>query len=45
MRPIYAILTAALLMVSGCANTRNMTAEELEAIRQSNIRYEHSRGP
>lgn len=45
MKAIYAIIAAALIIVSGCANTQNMTPEELEAIRQSNERYERSKGP
>jgi hypothetical protein len=45
MKAICAIIAAALIIVSGCANTQNMTAEELEAIRQSNERYERSKGP
>lgn len=45
MKVICAILAIALLISSGCAGTRSMTAEELEAIRQSNERYERSRGP
>lgn len=45
MKVIYAILAIALIILSGCANTQNMTAEELEAIRQSNERYERSKGP
>lgn len=45
MKLICAFLTAALLILGGCANTQNMTAEELDAIRQSNERYERSKGP
>ncbi|MCU0560247.1 MAG: hypothetical protein MUD16_08640 [Desulfobacterales bacterium] len=45
MKAICAILATALILLSGCANTRNMTPEELEAIRQSNERYERSKGP
>jgi hypothetical protein len=39
-----AIILAALLFLISCASTKNMTPEELEAIRKSNERYERSRG-
>lgn len=45
MKSICTILIAALLLVSGCANTQNMSAEELDALRKSNERYERSKGP
>jgi hypothetical protein len=45
MKPAVAIIMAALLLLISCANTKNMTPEELEAIRKSNERYERSKGP
>jgi hypothetical protein len=45
MKSTIAIILAAWLFLVSCANTQNMTPEELEAIRKSNERYERSRGP
>ncbi len=39
------LLLLALLVIVGCANTSQMSAEEREAIRRSNEVYERSRGP
>lgn len=44
MRSVIAVIVALLLLIS-CASTKNMTAEEFEAIRKSNERYERSKGP
>jgi hypothetical protein len=45
MRSVIAIIVTALLLLSSCTSTKNMTPEELEAIRKSNERYERSKGP
>ena len=45
MKPILSILLSALLFLTSCASTQNMTPEEIEAIRKSNERYEMERGP
>ncbi len=42
---LCSLLLLALLAIGGCADTRQMTAEEREAIRRSNAAYECSRGP
>jgi hypothetical protein len=44
VKSTLAIILAALLFLISCASTKNMTPEELEAIRKSNERYERSRG-
>lgn len=45
VKSMIAIILAALLFLISCASTKNMTPEELEAIRKSNERYEKSKGP
>jgi outer membrane lipoprotein-sorting protein len=45
MKSTLAILIAALVFLTSCASDRPMTAEELEAYRKSNERYERSKGP
>ncbi len=45
MKSAFAIALAALLFMTSCAGMRDLTPEEREAIRQSNERYERSKGP
>jgi hypothetical protein len=45
MKSFTAILMAAVLFLINCASTQNMTAEEREAIRKSNAKYEYMKGP
>jgi hypothetical protein len=45
MKTVLSIWIAALLFLTACVNTQNMTPEEREAIRKSNERYERERGP
>jgi len=45
VKSTLACIMAALLFLASCASTKNMTPEELEAIRKSNERYERSKGP
>lgn len=44
MRSAIATIVALMFLIS-CASSKNMTPEELEAIRKSNERYERSKGP
>jgi hypothetical protein len=44
VKSTLAIIMAVLLLLISCASTKNMTPEELEAIRKSNERYERMQG-
>ena len=45
VKSTIAIIMAVLLFMISCASSKNMTPEELEAIRKSNERYESMKGP
>ena len=45
VKSTIAIIMAALLFLISCANSKNMTPEELEAIRKSNENYRRMQGP